>query len=80
MIKITISNREYIWCGNLGNILESQEEGVKEGDVRIIKGKLFFAYSISSGPKWYYGTPRVRWTVPDVTLEKIKVIKKELLP
>lgn len=45
-IKFTAEGKEYTWMGGFGAQFKSTEYGVKEGDTRVIKNKLFFAYTI----------------------------------
>lgn len=46
MIKFVIDKREYTWIGGYGAQFSSFERGIKEGDTRVIKNKLFFAYIV----------------------------------
>jgi len=39
---------EYKWVGGIGHILQSIEKGLKKGDTRVIRGELFYVYSIYS--------------------------------
>lgn len=43
-LKATIGGIEYIFWGGFGCILQSNEWGVKRGDVRIIGDIVFYAY------------------------------------
>ena len=45
-IKFTTEGREYTWVGGFGAQFKSIEYGVKEGDTRVIKNKLFYAYTV----------------------------------
>lgn len=74
MITIELDNRKYEFVGAYGCILESQERNIKQGDVRVIKDILFYAYNIG------YSNKKVSW-VPvgvDINREWINNYKKTI--
>ncbi len=72
------NGRAYLWEGGSGAIFISWERGVKQGDVRIIKNELFYAYYVE--PVWFK-KPEIWWTKPGrfTSSEEIKAIRQLML-
>jgi hypothetical protein len=74
-LTATVNGIVYTWSGGFGGVITSRERGVRTGDVRVIGGVTFYAYSL-----WGAGFKReVRW-VPtfETTIEWIREFKRAL--
>ena len=74
-LKVIIDGIEYTWCGALGCVLCSFENGVKRNDVRIIAGHIFYADWVEKSG-WYR---KIDWTPHGkIDIEWIRNFKKEI--
>jgi hypothetical protein len=69
------NDRDYQWHGGFGDILESHENDLVEGDVRCICNNIFY---VSFVYKRIFKKNIVRWSIKDVSADKIKQIKQEM--
>jgi len=73
MIKFQADGRWYTWYGGLGEIFRSEERGVCQGQTRVIKDELFYAYEV------YPRHKLVSWTQIGCTVDSIRILKKKFL-
>ena len=67
---------KYQWNGGLGVQINGYENGVKRGDVKMIGGVMFYAYSVDR--RWF-SKNRVGWCmVGEVTAEKVSELKSQI--
>ncbi len=66
---------EYTFEGGFGCIFSSRESGVKQGEVRAIGDSIFHAYMLTEPEGFINKRYKVSWTLPDVTIEKIREIR-----
>ncbi len=72
---IVIGKQTYHWVGEFGCIIKSYENGLKEGDIRVIGNVIFYVFMIS---KNYFSKDEIAWTTIDTTIEFINEFKKRL--
>lgn len=78
-VFLTIQTIRYEWHGSFGSVLASRERGRRPGDVRYIKGHLFYAYMIHRCGRYWWSKPEVSWIpILDMTLGWIRDFKQEL--
>ncbi len=75
-IYVKIDNVKYEWCGWLGAVIKSKENGIKLGDTRVINDTLFYAYVIE---KKVFEKNIISWSIINSSVETIEYIKKRFL-
>ena len=74
-IKITFDDK-YKWVGLLGCWFWSYEkQPLCEGDVRVIRNKLFYVYSIAQEDR-IFGVPRYSWIPVEGAIDTWAAISK----
>lgn len=79
MSKITFvadDDRTYEWSGGFGGTIISLENGVSQGDVRCLGGKLFYAFRVYPHR---FSPNEVQWSLCDSTVESIRAMKLRFL-
>ena len=70
--RFVIDGVEYTWFGGFGNIMSSQERGMKRNELRAINGHILRVFSVEGS--------KVCWTtVGSVEYDWIRKFKQELL-
>jgi hypothetical protein len=77
-LRFTIDGTEYTWEGGFGAVFSSKEAGVMPQSVRSIGNLLFVAHIYDERKHWFTGKQRISWTTPNLTVEEIREIKKEI--
>lgn len=78
-LSITINKVQYEWHGSYGSVLCSRERGRIPGEVRYIKGHLFYVYMIHSCECYLWLKPEVSWIpVQEITPQWLRDFKHEL--
>jgi hypothetical protein len=81
-LYFTDGGREYEWGGGFGNILSSYENGVEQGQCRVIVNRIFYAFMIERkvlDRRTLKTSSRISWSVPGrPTAELLREIKAEI--
>lgn len=72
---VMLDGRWYTWDGGFGSVISSQERGVACGDVRMIEGELFYAYTVRR--KGWLSAPHVCWTQPGVRADRVRELRSK---
>lgn len=84
-LRFELDDHDYTWSGGFGAILKSYEKGVKKGEIRMIAGVPFYAYTIRDmGIVLFSFLKReqeVCWTISNnhLSIEWIRDFKKAIL-
>ena len=77
-LYIILNQTMYEWHGSYGGVLCSREYRRKTGDVRYIKGSLFYADKVRTCGNWWT-KPQVFWMpIHEITPEWLRDFKREL--
>ena len=74
-LSFNSGEREYKWVGLWGNIIESKENNIEAGHLKMVGNVLFYAYIVE---KFWFKKNRVCWTTKDIDVELLNDLKKAI--
>lgn len=78
-LSLTINGTQYEWHGSFGSVIGSREYGRRPGDVRYIKGHLFYVYRVHRHARCLWTKQDVSWIpIQDITPEWLREFKRTL--